>query len=145
MRTATRNKENNLRYSLNIGVEEIYQRDSEGNIKYIIINGVQTPMSTGEKKVLYSLPEAFSASLAMAGGEKEAREFGLSLNDYTATITYLKGSLPITETSIIWAESEVGYIDEEHTIVDEKTADYTVVKISNSINFTKAILRKITK
>lgn len=146
MRTLTRNNEIGMKYSLNLGTEDVYEVDEEtGEIKYIEIDGELKPVLTGEKETRYSDVVDFDAPFSMSGGEAEATEFGVSLSDYTATITYIKGTLPLTETSLVWRESKVGYFDAEKTKVNPKTADYSVVKISDSLNFTKALLRRMVK
>lgn len=144
MRTVTRNQRK-LKYSLLAGMEDVFARDSLGNIKHVTVDGEDVPVKTGEKTAVYFEPVEFRAPLSMSGGEAEAMEYGVSMSDYSATILYLKGTLPITETSIIWADSEVGWLDEDHTRPDAKTADYTVVKISDTLNYSKAILKKVVK
>lgn len=145
MRTLTKNNEIGLRYALNLGTSDVYETDEYGNIKTMFVGGEEVPIVTGEKVTNYSEVHEFDAPFSMSGGEAEATEFGVSLSDYTATITFLRETLPLTETSLIWKESEVGYMDEEHTKVNPKTADYTVIKISESLNYTRALLRKIVK
>ena len=81
----------------------------------------------------------------MSGGEAEAQEFGLSVGDYNAVIVVDKGSVPIVEGSLIWLKSDVKYLDNENTDVDETSADFRVIKASESLNEMKYILKAIVK
>jgi hypothetical protein len=54
-----------------------------------------------------------------------------------------KNTLPITETSLIWHDTEPtkdigGY-------ADGVSADYRIVKVSSSLNFDKYVLKKVVK
>lgn len=144
MRTLAKNKQK-MYYALQSGEVPIYETDEDGNIKYITIDGEQVPVETGEYELGYSEPVEFFSSLAMSGGEAEAQEFGLSIADYDATCICMKGEYPLTEGSLIWAKSDVGYKDAGKTIVDGHTADYMVCKVSESLNFVKYILKTVVK
>lgn len=132
-------------YALQVGEVPIYETDEEGNIVYITVDGEQIPVETGEYEIGYSEPVEFLSSLAMSGGEAEAQEFGLSTADYNATLLCSKGAFPIVEGSLIWAKSEVGYKDTAKMVVDGNTADYSVIKVSESLNFVKYVLKAIVK
>lgn len=138
--------------------------DSDGNwIYYLDENGEKIPMLTGETQVGYIGPVSFYGNIAMSGGEAEAKEFGLDLSAYDAVLITKKGELPIDETSLLWSDSAVGYRDSPflrypsnqlypdtstypfQPDIDPSTADYQVVKVSKSINFTKYILKAIVK
>lgn len=144
MRTLARNRQS-LKYSLQTGKVPIYMRDDEGNIIYITVDGEQVPVESGEYENGYSLPVDFKANIAMSGGDTQIAEYGLDVSAYDATIVYNRGQYPITETSLIWFQTEPKFKDDDNTIVDGKSADYTVVKVSDSLNFTKVILKKIIK
>ena len=144
MRTLRKNAQK-MYYALQAGEIPIYDLDEYGNIKYIIVDGQKVPVETGEKELGYSEPVEFLSSLAMSGGEAEAQEFGLSISDYNATLLCEKGAYPITEGTLIWTKSEVGYKDADKTIVDGATADYMVLKVSESINFVKYVLKAQVK
>ena len=136
MRTQRKNKQL-LKYALLGEKLPVYERDENGDIIYDIIDGVEVPIETGETELGYSEPIDFIASISMSGGESEAREFGLSVEDYNAVIVCTKGEYPIKEGSLVWHESEVGYIDGR---VDINTSDYVVKKVHNSLNLVKYIL-----
>lgn len=111
-----------------------YFEDEDGNMY---------PLDTGETKLVYGEPIAFEGNIAMSGGEVEAQEFGLNLADYQAVLVMDKNTLPITETSLIWHNTEPQKDIDGNT--DEYSADYKIVKISPSINFDKFILAKVVK
>lgn len=162
-------------YALQIGEVPIYIRDddeniiydsytdTEGNeIPYLDENGNKIPVTTGETKIIYGTPREFDANIATSGGEAEAQTFGLSLGDYEAVALYAKGSYPLVEGCLVWKDSkpkceyenEVAFeIENEDgdkvtvysTVPEETSADYRVIKLSPSLNFTKAILKAVVK
>lgn len=111
-----------------------YYTDSEGN---------KIPLDTGETKITYENPVEFFGNIALSGGESEAVEFGLNLADYEAILVVAKNTLPIDETSRIWHNTEPKY--NEDGTVNEFSADYTVVKVSPSLNVDKFVLKKVVK
>ena len=111
-----------------------YYTDSEGN---------KIPLDTGETKITYENPVEFFGNIALSGGESEAVEFGLNLADYEAVLVMAKNTLPIDETSRIWHNTEPTY--NEDGTVNEVSADYTVVKVSPSLNVDKFVLKKVVK
>ena len=123
----------------------IYERDENGDIVYIEVDGQKIPVETGEYETGYSAPVDFMGNISMSGGEAEAKEFGMDIGDFDAVIVLEKDAIPITETSIIWHTSPVKYKDEQNTILDSKSADYAVKRVSPSLNFTKVLLQRIVK
>lgn len=134
-----------MKYSLQDGRIPIYERDENGDIVYIEVDGEKIPVETGEYETGYSAPVDFMGNISMSGGEAEAKEFGMDIGDFDAVIILEKDAIPITETSIIWHTSPVKYTDEQNTIVDSKSADYAVKRVSPSLNFTKVLLQRIVK
>lgn len=174
MRTLLKNKQS-MKYALQIREVPIYNRDENGEIIYehyedsdgnIIYyedeNGNKIPSKTGESKIIYGTPQEFDANISTSGGEAEAQTFGLSLGDYEAVALYSKGSYPLAEGCLVWKESkpkceyenEVAFEIENadgdkttaySTVPEETSADYRVIKLSPSLNFTKAILKAVVK
>lgn len=134
-----------MKYSLQDGRVPIYERDENGDIVYIEVDGQKIPVETGEYETGYSAPVDFMGNISMSGGEAEAKEFGMDIGDFDAVIVLEKDAVPLTETSIIWHASPVKYKDEQNTIVDSKSADYAVKRVSPSLNFTKVLLQRIVK
>ena len=134
-----------MKYALQDGRVPIYERDENGDIVYIEVDGEKIPVETGEYETGYSAPVDFMGNISMSGGEAEAKEFGMDIGDFDAVIVLEKDAVPLTETSIIWHTSPVKYKDEQNTIVDSKSADYAVKRVSPSLNFTKVLLQRIVK
>lgn len=134
-----------MKYSLQDGRVPIYERDENGDIVYIEVDGQKIAVETGEYETGYSAPVDFMGNISMSGGEAEAKEFGMDIGDFDAVIVLEKDAVQLTETSIIWHTSPVKYKDEQNTIVDSKSADYTVKRVSPSLNFTKVLLQRIVK
>ena len=144
MRLLEKNKQK-MKYSLQIGEVPIYERDEEGNIIYIDVDGQKVPVETGETEIGYSDPVEFMGNIAMSGGEAEAKSFGVDISEYDAILLMEKDRIPIDETSLIWHTSEVQYTDEQNTAVDRKSADYSIKRVQPSLNFTRYLLKRIVK
>lgn len=144
MRLLEKNKQD-LKYALQVGEVPIYERDEDGNIIYIEVDGQKVPVETGETEPGYSNPIDFRGNISMSGGESEAKSFGVDISDYDAVLLMEKDRIPIDETSLIWHTSKVRYIDEQNTIVDRKSADYSIKRVQPSLNFTRYLLKRIVK
>ena len=134
-----------LHYSLFLEERPEYALDEFGNkiIEYVDEEGNEYYRETGETERVYSLPVEFLGNISMSGGEAEAMEFGLNTADYEAVLIVNKGLLPIDESSLIWFESEP--VINDNGLVDYVTADYSVIKISPSLNVDKYVLKKTIK
>lgn len=132
-------------YALYKGSEPAYALDENGDkiINYIDEEGNIYYEETGENRNVYENPVEFYGNIAMSGGESEAVEYGLDVSSYSAVMITDKGSIPITETSRIWHTTEP--IMNKYGTVDEFSADYTVVKVSPSLNYDKYILQRVNK
>lgn len=58
-------------------------------------------------------------------------EYGVDNSTNYAQIVAAKGVLSLKAGGIIWKKSEVGYKDEEQTIIDDTTADYVVKGVAD--------------
>ena len=142
MRNLKKNKQT-MYYALLNKTQPVYERDELGNIIYIEIDGVQVPVETGDTELVYSEPVKFKGNISTSGGESKETEYGIDSTDYDAVLMMMKNDLPITETSIIWHTSNIGYKDKDKTIIDDKSADYVVKKRSPSLNQFKYLLGKV--
>lgn len=144
MRMLKKNKQK-LHYSLFLEERPEYALDEFGNkiIEYVDEEGNEYYRETGETERVYSLPVEFLGNISMSGGEAEAMEFGLNTADYEAVLIVNKGLLPIDESSLIWFESEP--VINDNGLVDYVTADYSIIKISPSLNVDKYVLKKTIK
>ena len=120
----------------------IYERDEDGNIIYVDIDGEQVPSIAGEIAG-YNKPVIFFANIAMSGGESEAKEYGVNSTDYEAVIVTTDKSLPIDELSLIWHQSEPAL--DADGLVDADSADYKVIAVKPSLNGMKYLLKKLPK
>lgn len=173
MRTLRKNQQR-MKYSLQLGTVPKYLRDEAGNIRYesytdsegneiFILNdeGEKIPLDEGGEKILFSTPCDFLASVSMSGGEAEAREFGLDFSAYDAIALYSNGTAQLVEGSLIWFKNEpkceyekevpfeIEKGDKKETVYStdprSESADFRIAKISQSLNFSKAILKAVTK
>lgn len=170
MRTLRKNQQF-MKYALQIGEVPKFETDENGNIRYEVYtdsdgnefpildeNGNKIPMFTGEYEMLYGEPIEFMGNIAMSGGEAEAVEYGLSIEQYSAVIVAERGAIPISEGAIIWYASEPKYKyngDEVSVDINDQTihgkfaertsADFQVVKKSTSLNVDKFILEAVNK
>ena len=100
-------------------------------------------VETGEYTTGYSEPQKMLGNIAFSSGETEAQEFGLSVSDYDCSMIVPKDAYPLTETSLIWHESEIVYLSDGTP--DPNSADYKVVAVKPSLNICKYLLQRITK
>ena len=141
MRSLERNKQT-LYYAL-YGTKIIeYEKDEDGNILYVDINGVQVPI---EKSVTtgYSTPVKFRANISAGKGDSETAVFGTSL-DFTRTISSCDMTVPIKQTSLVWYET-IPVLNADGT-ANKDSADYSIAApIAKSLNSLTIALKAITK
>lgn len=148
MRMLNKNKQN-MYYSLLVGETTNYALDKNGN-KIVDWTDTKTGKvhyrETGTKSPLYSAPVAFRGNIAMSGGDVDRAEFGVDMAKYEAVLVTNKGSIPLTETSILWYKTTpVTKVIDNVTYADESSADYRVLKVSPSLNVDRYILDKVVK
>lgn len=147
MRTLGKNKIQ-MWYALHRDSEVIYKLDEHGNKIVVYVDESTTPPTeyyekAGHTKEGYSAPVEFFGNIAFnTSGEAETTEFGVSLVDYEATVTVSKDYLPIDETSLVWTHEPL--VDSDGYAI-ESDADYTVLKVSPSLNVCKYLLAKVQK
>lgn len=142
MRTARRVKQR-MFYALKGEPQPIYERDSEGNIIYIIIGGEEIPKETGDTTNGIDTPVEFFNSIGSSLTQDEIEAFGVQ-GRTLASMTYKRNEYPFKIGTLIWLNSEVGYL--ENGDVDEDTADFVVAGINTTgRHFWRAILRSNAK
>lgn len=144
MRTQNKNKQD-IYYACPNGRIPIYARNADGTIKYITVDGESVPIETGDTQIGYTTPINIDANISFSGGETQPLEFGTNISDYDATIVVTKGDLELTENALVWYQSTIGWLDDDMSIPDPKTADYRVRKITPSLNEQKYLLARIQK
>ena len=130
MRTLNKNKQK-IYYALNT------ERTSEISTNTIVVDGETVYVDEGDYGFTYSVPEFCLANISFSSGDTTDAEFGIDPSAYDAVIVTDKKAIPITETSLIWYETEPPTVTN-----DGSTADYSVVAVRNSLNQTKAILKR---
>ena len=121
-----------MKYSLQDEKIPIYETDENGNIVYYTdSDGNKIPIETGEYTTGYSDPVSFFANINNKLNEVVWQDYGIDDSTNYAQIITSKDELPLKAGSVIWKKSEVGYKDDDKTIVDETTADYTVKGIAD--------------
>lgn len=126
MRVLEKNRQT-MYYSLPCGTRKKYERNDDGTIKYIEIDGEIVPKSAGEIETKYSRPVQFKASLSGRLNELHAVAYGVDASSVYGEIMTLKGLLPLKYGMKIWRNSPIEYlIDEEDGEPNADTADYTV-------------------
>ena len=129
--TLASNKQS-MKYSLQGERVPIYETDENGKIIYYTdSDGNKIPMETGECTTGYSHPVSFFANINNKLNEVVWQDYGIDDSTNYAQLITSKNELPMKVGSVIWKKSEVGYKDDENTIVDETTADYTVKGIAD--------------
>ena len=133
MRTLRKNKQK-IYYALKTAVAAVSSTDT------ITVDGQTVYVDEGDYGLSYDTPIEFLGNISFSGGDSTDVEFGLDMSAYDAIIVTGKDTIPITETSLIWFETEA-----PTAANDGSTADYSVVAVRNSLNQTKALLRKRVK
>ena len=142
MRSLKRNKQK-MYYALYEDSKPAYETDADGNIIYDIMpDGEKVPRITGTTTSGYSMPVEFEENISTSKGEASAAVFGVD-TDYTCTISTCDMKCPISETSRIWKETEPVF--NEDGTVNGDSADYTVVKVADSLNSVMYAVKQRTK
>ena len=146
MRMLARNMQK-LKYSLLLGDMPEYELDENGNkiVEFVMDDGTVIYRETGSRVNRWSTPLDFLANIAQSGGEAEAMAFGFSVSDFDASVIVAKGTVDLPIGTLIWHNGEPKYRDTEETMLDEKTADYRVLRALDSINFTRYLLKAVVK
>ncbi len=142
MRENLKNKRK-MFYALQLESNPVYETDDEGNVIFAEVDGEEVPVETGDHNTVYADPVGFRANIHGAGGEAEAEAYGVSLGSYDAVLYSTVKSLPITETSLIWVDTEPQF-DENEVLIPE-SADYKVKRVPPSLNEIVYLLERIEK
>lgn len=140
-----------MKYSLQGQTVTIYERDDDGNILYYTDNdgnpylddeGNKMPKVL-EEKTGFSEPVDFKANIAFSGGEAQSKEYGFDTADFDAILLTDRNTLPIQKGDLIWLDSKPTYASD--SLVDETSADFTVVGIKPALKSTKYMLKAVVK
>lgn len=140
-----------MKYSLQGQTVTIYERDDDGNILYYTDNdgnpylddeGNKMPKIL-EEKIGFSKPEDFEANIAFSGGEAQSKEYGFDTADFDAILLTDRNEFPLKKGDLIWLDSKPTYTSD--SLVDETSADFTIVGIKPALCSTKYMLKAVVK
>lgn len=144
-----------MKYSLQGQTVTIYERDDEGNIlyegytdtegnfiPYLDDEGNKIPKVL-EEKTGFLEPVDFKANISFSGGEAQSKEYGFDTDDFDAILLTDRNMLPIQKGDLIWLDSKPTYTSD--SLVDETSADFTIVGIKPALCSTKYMLKAVVK
>ena len=146
MRTLNKNKQK-MYYSMPTGNKiPVYERDEDGNIKYMSIDGVAVPVESGEYEPEYSKPVQFFNGIAGKLSKSVMKAFGIDDSSTYAQMDTLANEYPFGKGTYIWRKSEIQYKDTDKTIVDVSSADYIIENVlDEGIQFWNYLLQRTLK
>lgn len=112
-------------YSNIVGVMKEYERDDDGNIKYIEVDGERIPVPTGTTKPKFGEPKPFTASISSKLNELQMRSWGVDQSAIFSQLAVPKKYLPIQIGTVVWRENEIEWEDEANKIPKASSAEYT--------------------
>lgn len=125
MRQPRRDKQK-MYYSLAGQSTVEYERDDNGDIVYVEVDGQMIPVPTGEMKAHFTEPIEFKASISSQLNEMHIKSYGVDASSIYSELCCTKGYLPIKVGTLIWRESPIEWEDEINRIPLGSSADYTV-------------------
>ena len=140
MRSLKKNRQL-LWYSTYADQITIYERDKNGEIVYV--DEEKTIPKIIAERAGYNKPVFFDANISMSGGEANQAEYGFDTGSYEAVLVTTDKSLPLDELSLIWHTTEP--VVNADGMVDESTADYSIIAVKPSLNSMKYLLKKRAK
>lgn len=133
-----------MQYSLWHDIVPIYQTDSNGDIIYDDIDGESVPRDTGKTRARYDVPVHFTANVNFAS-QSEARftAYGIDNTRYDAIVYTARDAFPLDETSIIFINAEPIFAEDGY--VERDSADYQIVRVIQSLNYTTYLIRHLER
>ena len=146
MRTLNKNKQK-MYYSMPTGNKiPVYERDEDGNIKYMFIDGVMVPVESGEYESEYTVPEEFFNGIAGNLSKSVMKAFGIDDSSTYAQMDCVANQYEFGKGAYIWRKSEIKYKDFEEKIVDVSSADYMVENVlDEGLQFWNYLLQRTLK
>ena len=134
-------------YSIPTGkVIPVYERDENGNVKYMNIDGELVPIESGEYEPEYSEPVEFFNGISGQLSKSLIKAFGIDDSSTYAQMDCLAKEYEFGKGSYIWKKTEVGYKDAEKNIVDVSTADYMIENVlDEGLNVWNYLLKRNLK
>lgn len=139
MRNVRKNMQK-LRYALYSDEVPVYETDAQGNIIHDTVDGEQVARIIDYKSGFSELVE-FTGNIVFQGSSSEAEVFGVSIGAYDSKLVLSNGKIPVTETSLIFKESNPQY--DSKGDLKESSADFRVIKVAEGLNDTVYLLQRI--
>ena len=124
----------------------VYERDEDGNIRHMFIDGVAVPVESGEYEPEYSKPVQFFNGIAGKLSKSVMKAFGIDDSSTYAQMDTLANEYPFGKGTYIWRKTEIQYKDADKTIVDVSSADYIIENVlDEGIQFWNYLLQRTLK
>lgn len=131
-----------MKYSLQGQTITVYEKDEDGNLKFYETEDGEKIYYTHEK-IGFSEPVDFKANISFSGGEAQSKEYGFDTADFDAILLTDRNMLPVQKGDLIWLNSKPKYTSD--SLVDETSADFTVVGIKPALYSIKYMLKAVVK
>lgn len=124
----------------------VYERDENGQIKHMIIDGELVPVESGESEPEYSEPVIFKNGISGQLSKSIIKAFGIDDSSTYAQMDCMANEYPLKKGAYIWKKNKIGYKDAENKIVDTATADYIVENVlDEGVNVWTYLLKRTLK
>ena len=131
-----------MKYALQGQTVTVYEKDEDGNLKFYETEDGEKIYYTHEETG-FSEPVDFRANISFDGGEAQSKEYGFDTADFDAILLTDRNTLPIQKGDLIWLDSKPTYTS--NSLVDETSADFTIVGIKPALYSTKYMLKAVVK
>lgn len=131
-----------MKYALQGQTVTVYDKDEDGNLKFYETEDGEKIYYTHESTG-FSEPVDFRANISFDGGEAQSKEYGFDTADFDAILLTDRNMLPIQKGDLIWLDSKPTYTSD--SLVDETSADFTIVGIKPALYSTKYMLKAVVK
>lgn len=131
-----------MKYSLQDQAITVYEKDDDGNPKYYETEDGEKIYYTHEEQG-FSEPVDFKANISFSGGEAQSKEYGFDTADFDAILLTDKNEFPFKKGDLIWLDSKPTYTSDG--LVDDTSADFTIVGIKPALYSTKYMLKAVVK
>lgn len=122
-RMARINKQN-MYYSLYSGTVPVYERDENGFIIYIDVDGESVPVEAGTQEARYEMPVAFTANISSELNEMHIKAWGVDQSSIYSEIVCQKNYLPLEVGAIIWRTSPITYDSVDDQFLSDGNGSY---------------------
>lgn len=131
-----------MKYALQGQTVTVYEKDEDGNLKFYETEDGEKIYYTHEETG-FSEPVDFKANISFSGGEAQSKEYGFDTADFDAILLTDRNMLPVQKGDLIWLDSKPTYTDD--SLIDETSADFTIVGTKPALCSTKYMLKAVVK